>query len=95
MHPIVRDDNHTDVNFSLLQAISKMDDITDQQVASRRNLNFHAEAREKCLIKPHPFDPIDSACFYSNPVLSLGKRGVERFSNPAGAIRLHSLLQHD
>jgi hypothetical protein len=56
---IVRNDNYTDINFSLLEAVPQMDDVADQEIAARRYLDFDAYSANNGIVIPGPagFEP--------------------------------------
>lgn len=60
LESIVRHHDYPDVDFTLLKAIPQVNNITDEKVTSRRNLDLYPDSGEKRTIITHSFYPIDA-----------------------------------
>jgi hypothetical protein len=50
----------TDFDFAFVEAVSQMDNVTDQQVASSGHLELGAESNQESLVVPQLLLPVDS-----------------------------------
>ncbi len=92
---IRRDNDHADVDSTVLEAVADMDNIASQQIASAGNLDLNSDSGNDGLVVSEPFSPIHIAGFCLLPIWESSERGVDRFPDDACAVCLFFIEDAD
>ncbi len=72
-----------------------MNNIADQQIAARGDLNLNSETSDERLVVPNAFNPVDSACFDPDPIFGSRERRIDCLANTRRTVRLRRFFEND
>ncbi len=83
---VTRNHYDSDVDYTFLKTVPKMNHVTNEQITTRGNLNLYAEAYKNRLIIPSAFHPIDAAAGRVYPVRAEFELSIDCSPDLCGAI---------
>lgn len=92
LHSVTRYNDEAYVYLCFLQAISKMDDIPYEQIASSRDLDLHTNLRNEVHVIATLLAPVDSSSSDLGPAAGLCESMIDSFADYRSAVGLCSFF---